>query len=168
MRCINNSIVRRVELQLLMNLTAKALRQPSRRIWTLPHGDALRTYAEYTSAPAVVSDGATERMNMAAYRMGRLLRRLLLVRSEAAGRRVVVALYRNIGIEVSFTGGGQLCFRRCYFSCFYTPAVCQAVSALDDGIIRGLTGRQARRLCFTQRITEGCSCCKAELRIEQE
>ena len=163
---VNNSLFRRIELQLLMNLTARAFRQPSKRIWTLPHADALRTYAEYTRDH--LKEGADEplllRMNSEAYRMGHLLRRLLCVKSEAVAERIVVALYRNIGINMSFAGSDQLCFHRCYFGSYYTPAVCLAASALDDGIIRGVTGRKTHRLCFSQRITEGCSCCKATLK----
>lgn len=161
---INSSLFRRIELQVLMNLTASAFRQPSQHLWTLSHADALRTYAEYTSRH--LCDGADEpllqRMNSRAYRVGRWLRRLCFIRSEAAAQRVVKALYLNIGIQMSFADNGQLCFHRCYFSRHYTPAICLAASALDDGIIRGIMGKSSCHLSFSQRITEGCDCCKAQ------
>ena len=46
----NSTLFRRLELQLLMNLTARAIGQPGRRLWTRPCDEALRIYAEYTSA----------------------------------------------------------------------------------------------------------------------
>lgn len=161
---INGSLFRRIELQVLMQLTAGALRQPSRRLWTLSHADALRTYAEYTSHHLRngADDPLLQRMNSRAYRLGSLLRRLFFIRSEATAQRVVKALYLNIGIRMSFADNGQLCFHRCYFSRHYTPAVCLAASALDDGIIRGITGRPAGCLRFSQRLTEGCQCCLAQ------
>ena len=161
---INSSLFRRIELQLLMNLTARAFGQRPERLWTQSNANALQAYAEYTCRH--LRKGADEpllqRMNNEAYRMGRMLRRLFFVRDKVTAERLIVALYRNIGISLSFSGSEQLCFHRCFFSRFYTPAVCLAASALDDGMIRGLIGLPNCRLCFTQRITEGCNCCKAE------
>lgn len=160
---VNSSLFRRIELQMLMNLTAKAIGEQPKRIWTYPNREALRIYAEYTSSH--LRDGADEalieRMNHAALLMGQRLRHWLFIRSEATARRFIIALYRNIGIELSFTDAQHLCFHRCLFSRYYTPAACLAASALDDGIIRGLTGRPACRLCFSQRLTEGGRCCMA-------
>ena len=39
---VNNALFRRIELQQLMNLTARAFGKPSQRIWTLPNDEALR------------------------------------------------------------------------------------------------------------------------------
>lgn len=160
---INSSLFQRIELQLLMNLTARALGQRPERLWTRANASALKAYAEYTLRH--LQKGADERllqrMNDEAYRTGRMLRRLFFIRNAAAAERLVAALYRNIGISLSFSGDRHLCFHRCYFSAYYTPAVCHAASALDDGIIRGITGQHDSRLCFAQRITEGCDCCKA-------
>ncbi|MCR5130448.1 MAG: hypothetical protein K6C10_03175 [Prevotella sp.] len=170
---VNSSLFRRIELQVLMNLTAKAFGKKPERIWNRPNDEALRAYAQFTSSH--LREGADEallqRMNSRAYKMGRLLRSVFLVSSEARAQRLIVALYRNIGISLSFSGDkkqdapheSSLCFRRCYFSAYYTPAACLAASALDDGIIRGIMGEPSRRLCFSQRITEGCSCCLATL-----
>ncbi len=162
---VNSTLFQRLELQLLMNLTAKALGEKPRRIWTLPNSEALRVYAEYTGSR--LRNGADkttfQRMNSEALKLGRLLRRLFFVRSEAAAQRLLVTLYRNIGINLSFSNSQQLCFYCCYFSHHYTPAACLSASALDDGIIRGITGQTAGQLSFFQRITEGCPYCKASL-----
>lgn len=167
---VNSSAFRRLELQLLMNLTARSLGQRPKCLWTRSNAKALREYAEYTChhLKTGVDEPLLQRMNDEAYRMGRMLRRLFFIGNHAAAERLIVALYRNIGISLSFTDSQQLCFHRCYFSTFYTPDVCLAASVLDDGIIRGVTGRSACRLCFSQRITEGCNCCKAAFQPQKQ
>lgn len=161
---VNSSLFRRIELQLLMNLTAHALDQKPKRIWTLPNAKALRVYADFTSSnlQAGADEPLLERMHTEAYKMGRLLRRLFLINNEVRAQQLIVALYRNIGIKLSFESSRQLCFHRCYFSRFYTPKICQAASALDSGIICGILGLESEHLHFSQRITEGCQCCKAQ------
>ena len=165
---VNSSLFRRIQLQMLMNLTAKALRQPPLRLWTRPNAEALHEYATFTydHLKAGTDEQLLQRMNDGAYRMGRLLRRLFFVRKTTAAERLITALYRNIGIELSFSCE-RLCFHRCFFGKYYTPEVCLAASALDEGIIRGLTGMTASRLLFSQRITEGCNCCKATFQKRQ-
>lgn len=163
---VNSSLFRRIELQLLMNLTAHALGQKPKRIWTLPNAEALKAYAEYTSSnlQAGADEALLERMHTETYKMGRLLRRLFLINNEARAQQLIVALYRNIGIKLSFESSRQLCFHSCYFSRFYTPQACKAASALDDGIIRGILGMESEHLHFSQRITEGCKQCRAQLK----
>ena len=160
---VNSSLFRRIELQLLMNLTAHALGQKSQRIWTQTNAEALKAYADYTSSHLQTGacQALLERMNNEAYKMGRLLRCLFLIRHEARAQRLIVALYRNIGIKLSFDSSRQLCFQHCYFSRFYTPQACKAASALDDGIIRGILGLTSEHLHFSLRITEGCKQCRA-------
>lgn len=164
---VNSSLFRRIELQLLMNLTARALGQKPKRIWTSSPAEALRAYAEYTSSnmPADADEALFERMNTEAYKMGRLLRRLFMISNDTSAQRLIVALYHNIGIRMSFGSSQQLCFHRCYFSSFYTPQICRVASALDSGIICGISGQSAKHLQFSQRITEGCQCCRAQFTI---
>lgn len=162
---VNSSIFRRIQLQLLMNLTARALGERPVRIWTHSNGEALKIYAAFTAQHlrTGADEARLQRMNSEALKMGCLLRRLFFIRSSAHALRIIVALYRNIGIQLSFAADGQLLFQRCYFSGHYTPAACRAASMLDDGIIRGIMKQSARRLCFSQRITENCRFCEASL-----
>ncbi|MBP5771323.1 MAG: hypothetical protein J6W75_08175 [Bacteroidaceae bacterium] len=157
----DTSLFRRIELQQLMNLTARALGKPARRIWTLQNDEALRVYAEYTRdhLQGDVEESLLQRMNVEAYKVGRLLRWLFCLRTQADIELFIIALYRNIGIRLEGQLPGQLCFRSCFFSQYYTPAICLTASALDEGIIRGLSG--GGRLIFQQRITEGCKFCLA-------
>lgn len=167
---VENSLFRRIQLQLLMNLTARALGQRPERLWTRTNANALKAYAEYTSRHLQegTDKGLLLRMNGEAYRMGRLLRHVFFISNNDTAQRLVVALYRNIGITLSFTDRQHLCFHRCHFSGYYTPTACLAASALDEGIIRGITGLTDGRLCFSQRITEGCNCCKATFQPKKQ
>ncbi len=157
----DSNLFRRVQLQLLMNLTARAFGRKTLRIWTLPCGEALHVYAAYTRDHLQNEPDAAllGRMNEEAYSMGRRLRRLFRIRRQEEAERLIVQLYKNIGIQLEGHIPGRLCFRKCFFSGYYTPAVCRAASALDDGIVRGLSGCGPLR--FEQRITEGCPCCLA-------
>lgn len=159
---IVHSLFRRIELQLLMNLTARAFRQPPRRTWTRSNDEALRIYAEYTRRhlqDSTADAHLLQRMNSEAYSMGCRLRRLFRLKKDGDVNRFIALLYHNIGIDIATPAPHQLCFSRCFFSRYYTPEMCLAASALDDGIIRGLTG--CRHLAFSQRITEGFTCCLA-------
>lgn len=158
---LNSSLFRRIELQLLMNLTARALGKPSKRIWTLSNGKALRVYAQYTREylKGHIDQHLLERMHQEAFKMGQRLRMMFHLRKSADVEQFTFALYKNIGITMNGNIPGNLCVRHCFFSRFYSPAVCLAASALDSGIISGLSG--GGQLTFQQRITEGCLCCIA-------
>lgn len=160
-RFLHSGLFRRIEIQLLMNLTARALRQKPKSLWMLPNGEALRVYAEFTRdhLQAGPDEELLRRMTAEACRMGRQLRRVFFLRQQKDIEQFTIAIYHGIGITVEGHLPGTLCFRRCFFSRYYTPDVCLAASALDEGIMRGLTG--GGRLHFQQRITEGCACCKA-------
>ena len=164
MRCmlIKTSLFRRIEIQLLMNLTARAIGKPSMRLWRLSNDEALRIYALYTRSNLQngVDSAMLQRMNGEAFKMGRMLRRVLLLRNQNDVEQFIIGLYLNIGIELEGHIPGNMCFRRCFFSKYYTPAICLAASALDDGIMRGLSGRSGK-LSFQKRITEGCENCLA-------
>lgn len=164
---IRSQWFRRIELQQLMKLTARAFGKPARRIWTLPGDQALQAYAEFTrdNLQEVPTDALVLKMSDEAFRVGCRLRRLLCLRQQADIERLAVELYRHIGITLEGHLPGHLCFRQCFFSHYYTPSVCLAASALDEGIMRGLMG-EGGRLRFQQRLTEGASCCKATMTIE--
>lgn len=58
--------------------------------------------------------------------MNRLLRRVFRLKKKEDIGRMLVELYRHIGIRLDGQVPGRLCFRACYFSQYYTPAVCLA------------------------------------------
>lgn len=158
---INTSLFRRIEIQLLMNITARAIGRPARCTWTLHNDEALRVYAEFTrdNLRGGVNQQLLRQMNQEAFKAGRTLRKVMHLKKQADIERLAIALYQNIGIKLEGHIPGRLCFGHCFFSQFYSPQLCLAASALDEGIMRGLAGDG--RLTFQQRITEGYQCCIA-------
>ena len=165
---IIDSLFRKLELQMLMNLTARALDKPVKRIWTLPNSKALQVYAEYTCEHLACSKNWTlmQQMNDEAYRVGKRLRKIFHLRKPTDITRFTFWLYRNIGIQMEGNIPGKICVTECFFSHHYTPAICRVASALDDGIIKGLAGDGI--LHFQQRITEGCQYCLATFKTSEE
>lgn len=171
----------RIELQVLMNLVTASLSLPARIILTMPYDEALLYFAKLTSGslPTCLPK-QRERLYRKSYALGHGLRSMLTDRSDSAIARLVIQLYRNIGIEMerepklkvlgwakrqSRAKSEKLKVKKCFFSEYYKPDTCALASLMDSGVIEGLYGRG--RLQFSQRITEGCDCCKCYLRNEE-
>jgi len=96
-----------------------------------------------------------------ACRLGAGMRRALGVRTTAEALTAARVLYRAVGIDFR-AAGDEVVVRRCYFSARYSADVCRLMSALDCGVLAGLSG--GGRLEFTDRLTEGHDCCRARFR----
>lgn len=118
-------------------------------------------WAEETLARTGDHDAVSLRMWQKAHALGRSLRRRLGVRSRADAVRAARIAYRMIGIDLRADVRGGVVVERCAFAARYSPRVCRLVSALDAGLIAGLTG--GGRLGFSERITEGRPRCLARI-----
>lgn len=158
-------VLARIEIQLLMHLTASAFGERPLRVWHRPRGEALSAYAactrDWMKSTAKEPDALRRDMYRKSLRMGRLLRGLTFFLGDAGHTRLVFALYKGIGIDMRGALPGSIEVRSCYFSSYYTPGMCALISAMDDGIVSGIMG--GGRLTFARRITEGCGCCRANL-----
>ena len=96
--------------------------------------------------------------------LGGQLRRQLWIRSHHEASIALQLLYRQIGIQLTAELPGAIRVARCFFSQYYSPQVCEVVSSLDAGLVAGLCGGGV--LSFTQRISEGASCCTAVFALE--
>ena len=157
-------LIRRIQLQMLMNLTCRIFGQKRRGIWFYAPDKALEIYARYTREcmlnRCVEEDLSLQRrMEEKSYQMGALLRRWTGLSDHEDLARLVFLLYKNIGIQMSGQIPGDIYVSRCYFSDLYDPCMCAVISGMDHGIISGLYG--GGRLQFQERITEGCAGCKA-------
>ena len=152
-------IVRRIQLQILMNVTAKAFQAPPKRLWTRTWRKGLREYAEYTLDCSRRMDADSERLYALSYALGDKLRRATGFTEASDLRRLVFWLYRGIGIAMSGELPGEIAVSNCFFSEYYVPPVCALMSNMDSGIVGGVMG--GCRLVFSQRITEGKLCCRA-------
>jgi hypothetical protein len=164
------SIVKRHELAQLFQSTAAAFQCDMPRLSGLSREQCLREYARFTAdrAEKVLRSGSDisevrERLYRNAYHLGRTPGRLLRVRSVEDVMALAQFLYGILDIEFYGSGSGEITISRCYFSSFYSPAVCQVMSAMDRGLLAGLAG--AGDLVFTQRITEGRPCCRGRFTL---
>lgn len=103
------------------------------------------------------ADGLATALRREAWALGDRLRALAGIATVADGLAVAARLYALIGIELQADPDGRIHVSRCCFSRFYSPTVCGVMSAMDEGVLAGLTGEG--RLSFTQRITEGHPAC---------
>ncbi len=148
-----------IEIQILLNTTAKAFGVKGRRVWNLSPQAALRTYCLFTAACMRQGKADPERLYAESFRAGSMLRRITGFQSSRDIEELVFYLYKNIGIAMDGRIPGEVTVHSCYFSRFYLPGQCLVMSAADSGILSGIAGGGS--LCFTERITEGNSCCRA-------
>ncbi len=92
-----------------------------------------------------------------ALELGAQYRRWLGIRKIDDVMSAARVLYGFFGIDFLGTSSGKITIRRCFFSEYYSSAVCKCISAMDAGLLTGLSG--GRRLMFSQRITEGAPAC---------
>jgi hypothetical protein len=166
------AILKRQALVQLFGATAAAFQASMPSLSGLSHEQCLLAYARFTvdrAAEALANGGSLlelqERLYRNAYRLGRMPGRLLRVRTVDDVVVLGRFLYGTLDIDFTGSGSGQITIRRCYFSDFYTPQVCQLMSAMDRGLLAGLAG--GGELVFTARITEGRPCCRAHFTLEQ-
>jgi hypothetical protein len=95
--------------------------------------------------------------------MGDEVRRELRISSFSEAMRAAKILYCAIGIDFRAKSAGEVSVTHCFFSNFYSGAVCRVISSLDEGLIAGLTGNG--RLIFSQRMTEGLPLCAGRIEM---
>jgi hypothetical protein len=129
------------------------------------HEELLDAYARFTAAQASPAQAPEIRLRLydGALRMGRELRRTFRVRDTADALAAARVLYRALGIDLRAGPDGEITVRRCFFSAYYSAPVCRLIASLDEGLFAGLS--DGGRLAFSQRITEGCECCRARLSL---
>ena len=132
----------------------------------LSFDECLVEYARFTAeqAEAAIRRGGDaealrDRLYRNAYQLGCRVRKRLRVSTTEEAMSATRLLYHTLRIELRGPVGGDIEVGRCFFSRFYSIRVCQVVSALDAGVVAGLS--DGGRLTFYQRITEGCDRCRA-------
>jgi hypothetical protein len=129
-----------------------------------PIRDRLAQFAAFTCEHALRAlregDPEPERLlHRGAFTFGRELRRRARADSERAALHLARIAYRSLGIDFRARGNESV-ISRCWFARCYSAPVYRFVSALDRGLICGLTGF---RMIFTGRITECCETCRGRL-----
>ncbi len=126
----------------------------------------LREYASFTRTRAELALRAGEglealdrRLYRAAFGLGASYRVRLGVRTLPQAMAAARLVYRGLGIDFRGSPDGEVIIARCGFASVYTPKVCELVSAMDRGLLAGLTS--GGELRFRERITEGARSCRA-------
>lgn len=163
--------IRKLELCVLLHLTAVSCGRKTPSMQGMDSRELLKYYRDFTVDAVKACDGKAlrsfrENMYRRAFMTGRCLSLLPGLQAWENRKRLIVMLYRNIGIEVTDAEGGDsekavwpIRIPHCSFSQAYSPAICHVMSGMDAGIICGILG--GGKLEFVQRITEGCPCCTA-------
>ena len=155
----------------LVQLTADAFTADAPRLEGLSPRAAVNAFAVFTRGEVerVLAAGSTMNPEVVRGRLferaretGRAVRRRLGIVTPVDAFRALRLLYRGIGIDIDADyRTGRITVRRCAFSNAYTPAVCTFIAALDAGFVSGITGGST--LVFSERITEGGRCCRAQV-----
>ncbi len=156
--------IRKAVLVRLFTDTATALGGVAPPLRTLNAEQTLAVFRDFTAQAAVsqnASPAAFERLFAVTHRYGKRLRSAFGVASTDDAMAVARVVYRAIGIDFVGRTTGEITFNRCFFSEVYTPQICAFMSALDAGLLAGLS--DGGRLVFSERITEGHPCCRASL-----
>jgi hypothetical protein len=161
--------VKRRGLGELLEATADAFDTPAPILEGLTYREGLKRYALFTlekTREALKQKREAEvssRLYQNALNIGEMLRKDFRVNTLEKAMRISRIVYKILDIELQGNNRGEIKIRRCYFSSYYSGEVCRFISALDAGLLAGLSG--GGRLDFQQRITEGGSCCTATLSL---
>ncbi len=167
------SFIRKKKLKELFELTAEAFQSEPPSIRGLKFEESLIRYARFSAEKAEEALKQPEgiiplkaRLYQNAFRMGETLRKSLGIRTRSDVILASGILYRILKIECTVDLSGEVTIKRCFFSRYYTPQVCEILSSLDEGVLAGLSG--GGKLIFRDRITEGKPCCRATLAMRGE
>lgn len=126
------------------------------------YGAFTRRWAEEALESGEDLSALDRRLFEAASSLGSRLRALVAARSLRESVAASRAVYRGcLGIDLKGDSSGRIVVSRCFFAAIYPCRVCILISALDRGLLAGLSG--GRRLEFQKRLTEGANCCMALL-----
>lgn len=154
-----------VEARMLTRACLKAADEIGVELFATASPDPLAHFRSVTLALAtatkddpVLRHQAKVALGHRARKLGTLARRALNAKDKDAFA-LMRFLYQGIGIDIAGTLPGEIRFAACSFARAYDPSTCDLMSAMDQGVMRGLAGDGY--LVFRQRITEGCPHCLA-------
>lgn len=166
------TFLKKKKLAQLFDLTASAFgcERPPTRGFTFEQ--YLHEYAVFTKVNAEEClqsssdiDGLKERLFQEAYHLGRQLRQQFRIATSQEVLLMMRIVYALLEIDLRIGSENEVFIKTCFFSRYYTPEICHVISALDEGLAAGLS--DGGRLCFCQRITEGCNCCRADFFLKE-
>lgn len=164
--------VKRKRLKQLFALTADAFGSNVPCMEEISIDEILERYARFTREEAEKSierpeerEKVRERLYRNALAMGRELGSVYRIRSRRDALQMGRIIYKVLKIDFRGDGACGIVVKRCFFSSYYSAEVCALISAIDEGMMAGLTS--GLKLRFIERITDGNECCKAFFSIEE-
>lgn len=167
---VGANIPRFIKKRMIIRLfvaTADAFEASMPSVEKLTTEECLREYAFFTKdrAEATIRTGnevqVKQKLYANAFRLGTGIREELGVRGVKETMQLAQLVYRVVGIDFNGMPDGEVVITRCFFSRFYSPAVCGIIQSLDAGLLSGISG--GGRLSFSERLTTGSECCRARL-----
>jgi hypothetical protein len=126
----------------------------------------LERYARFTREEAEkairrpeIREKVRQRLYNNAFALGSELRKRYQIKTLCDALQMGRIIYKALKIDFRGDGASGIVIRRCFFSSYYTAEVCALISALDEGMMAGLSS--GMKLRFIQRITDGNECCTA-------
>jgi hypothetical protein len=164
--------IKRKKLIELFDLTAQAFQRNAPDLNKLSFEKCLDQYAIFTKTAAAVALQKPEelpaiknKLYQKAFQMGQKIRAELHVRTFEDVMLASKILYRVLAIDFQGNINGEVTITRCFFSQYYSSEVCEIIAALDEGVAAGLSNGGI--LTFSNRITEGHKCCKAQIYFKE-
>ncbi len=164
------TFVKNAKLRELSELTARAFGYNPPNLNSVCFNQNLKSFALFTkgAADTAISDGRdldAIRSNLYdhAYKMGIELKEKLNLDSREDILSAISFVYKLLKIDFHCDPQGAVEIKKCYFSSYYNSETCKLISALDAGLVAGLSN--GWKLEFGQRITEMKSCCKGQLSV---
>jgi hypothetical protein len=155
----------------LFRATARAFGRQPPQLAGLDAKACVARYAAFTQSAAEALlrkggdvDAVRERLYMSAYRLGRACRWASRARTVEEALALARALYGALEIDLRRDEKGEVLIQHCSLSSTYSPDTCRLMSAMDKGLLSGLSAGGA--LVFTARITEGQPSCRARLEAQ--
>lgn len=167
------AFIKKQKLSDLFDLTAQAFEADPPDLSGKSLDEYLFHYALFTKSAA---EKALQNANLSqqkvknnlyknAYRLGQRIKKQLGLRTFEDVMTASKFLYQILGIDFEGNQNGEIIINKCHFSEFYSSEVCELISALDEGMLAGMSG--GGKLTFYQRITEDKDCCKANFEINR-
>ncbi|MDH5385522.1 MAG: L-2-amino-thiazoline-4-carboxylic acid hydrolase [Candidatus Aminicenantes bacterium] len=167
------SFIKKKKLGQLFDLVADAFGKLPPPLKGLSYKERLKAFALFTSKETEKRiqggqnlENIKKRLYKNAYLLGQGIRKDFGIRGPREVMEMSSILYQILGIDFEGDASGEVTIKKCFFSDYYSPQVCQIISSLDEGVAAGLSG--GGKLSFSGRITEGKDCCRARLAMPEE
>lgn len=152
--------LRREKLQTLLSVAATGFNksapsltgQSFRESW-LTFATTTRTWADELFASGQDPEPVWVRLKQATHHLGSILRKELRITNRKQALLALKILYASLGVKWHTTENGMVSVYRCKFSEIYTSKVCRFMSAMDEGLVEGITHQG--KLFWNERITDG-------------